>query len=105
MAHERFATPEYAREAGVDLWLLHPTVIVWRWTDPLFLAHARVTRVGHCLDLGDGTVIYAWFPQGVAAARERFPRAKILEMSAVLRRLEEKRLERERVTASPGPGE
>jgi arabinofuranosyltransferase len=80
MAHGKQATPEYARESGVDLWAENPVHLLWRLDDPRFLRrlYASYPRQEERFfaDVGNGQFLLAWFPQGPERARSRFPTLK-----------------------------
>jgi arabinofuranosyltransferase len=77
MAHGKFATLDYARERGVDLWADDPVRLTLAWTSPRLLALMRRAETWHeqsyAADLNDGRVLAAWLPQGLDAARQRMP--------------------------------
>ena len=77
VAHGKYATMDYARERGVDVWSADPVSPV------LPVGHSRLEReirkaVGqggdyYAADLGSGEFLDALFPQGIEKARARFP--------------------------------
>jgi arabinofuranosyltransferase len=76
-AHERRATLEYAREQGVDFWAFDAVHTLFRVGDPM-LDELRRTAAENRLpvwqaDAGDGWILLGLLPQGVDAARARFP--------------------------------
>jgi arabinofuranosyltransferase len=86
VAHGKYATLDYARERGVDVWSADPVSPV------LPIGHSRLERgirkaLGeggdyYAADLGSGDFLFGLFPEGVEHARARFPRL-------VIRRLED----------------
>ena len=90
VAHGKYATLDYARERGVDVWSADPVSPV------LPIGQSRLERgirkaVGegsdyYAADLGSGDFLFALFPQGVEHARARFPRLTIrrLEDSTIV---------------------
>ena len=76
VAHGKYATMDYARERGVDVWSADPVSPV------LPVGHSRLEReirkaVGqggdyYAADLGSGEFLDALFPQGIEKARARF---------------------------------
>ncbi|MGQ0723158.1 MAG: hypothetical protein ACT4PE_16540, partial [Candidatus Eiseniibacteriota bacterium] len=76
-AHERRATLEYAREQGVDLWAFDAVHSLFREGDPLLRELRRTAAEGRLpvwqADMGEGWVLLGVLPQGVDAARTRFP--------------------------------
>lgn len=81
VAHGKYATMDYARERGVDVWSADPVSPV------LPVGHNRLERGirkalaegsdYYAADLGSGLFLYGLFPQGVERARARFPRLSI----------------------------
>ena len=81
VAHGKYATMDYARERGVDVWAVDPVSPV------LPVGHNRLERgIRTALaegsdyfaaDLGSGEFLYALFPEGLDRARARFPRLAI----------------------------
>jgi hypothetical protein len=75
MAHGKYTTPEEAARRGVDLWTIDIVRLLWEADDELFLQYLRQVRnekVGFAC-VGPRYYLMAWFPQGLPAARERFP--------------------------------
>jgi len=74
VAHGKSATIDYAREAGADFWALGVHV-TWHITDRKFASVFPVADAA--ADLGDGFYFLGRFPQGLDAARERFPKLEL----------------------------
>lgn len=76
MAHGKYASRDYARERGVDLWAVDHVHLVWE-RDPRFYQRLirlnRRARERHFAKLRDGRYLLVWLPQGIDAARRRFP--------------------------------
>jgi hypothetical protein len=82
VAHGKYATMEYARERGVDIWSADPVSPV------LPVGNSRLERgIRRALaeggdyysaDLGNGNFLFCLFPQGVVRAQERMPRIRLL---------------------------
>lgn len=81
VAHGKYATMDYARERGVDVWSADPVSPV------MPVGHSRLEReirkaLGqggdyYAADLGSGEFLDALFPQGIEKARERFPNLEL----------------------------
>lgn len=81
VAHGKYATMDYARERGVDVWSADPVSPV------LPVGHSRLERgirkaLGeggdyYAADLGSGQFLDALFPGGIDKARARFPNLTI----------------------------
>jgi arabinofuranosyltransferase len=78
MAHGKYATLEYARERGVDLWSADPISLVCSaGTNRLELAiHEALAGRGnyYAADVGSGDFLFCLLPQGVERASRRMPR-------------------------------
>src|SRR6185503_4102085 len=78
MAHDRHATFEYAREAGVDLWTEHPVHLLARLKDDDLLWTLEASRAAgmpvYFADAGGDELIVAELPQGAESAAARFPK-------------------------------
>jgi aldehyde dehydrogenase (NAD+) len=77
MAHGKYATWDYARARGVDLWAADNVHLLWRRDDPRLLRTLldlyRRQRKHHFAEVGEGQVLVAWLAQGLEDARRRFP--------------------------------
>jgi hypothetical protein len=83
MAHSKSATMAYARDRGVDLWNEDPVHTLCPLTSKLLLTVVTEFKglppedslnVPYVADVGDGVVVLAKLPQGVARTRARIPR-------------------------------
>ena len=78
MAHERHATLEYAAQAGVDLWSVHPFFLVLPLDDDELLWHVETALAEgdepFVAEVGPDEAIVALLPAGPGAAEARFPR-------------------------------
>ena len=76
MAHERYASFDYAAKAGVDLWSVHPYFLILRLDDDAILWHANVAREDgdevFVAELDDATALVTLFPRG-RETLDRFP--------------------------------
>jgi hypothetical protein len=76
MAHDRRATLAYAEERGVDLWSVHPYLLLTQYEgydiDLIRMAELALGRPVHAASLGGGWLVVAVLPQGLKHARERF---------------------------------
>jgi hypothetical protein len=85
MAHDRYATIEYATSAGVDIWPLDDDELIWSPGDFGFLFmidQARRHEADSVLgDVGKGRVLLARLPQGLEKTREKFPRVRFLPVN------------------------
>ncbi len=78
MAHDVFATLDYARDKGVDFWpsdLARMIVPAYSEIWPELLSRFIRNRLpGYAADVGEGYYLVGRLPQGLAAARRRFPK-------------------------------
>ncbi len=78
LAHGKFATIEYARERGVDLWTVDKAYLFGEVTSESVLQSIRYAARDHeddwAADTGDGWMILAQLPGGPERARRRMPR-------------------------------
>jgi len=76
MAHEHYASFDYAARAGVDLWSVHPYFLLLRLDDDAILWHANVAREDgdevFVADVDDETALVTLFPRG-RETLSRFP--------------------------------
>src|SRR5262249_47838470 len=77
MAHDRFATLDYARERGVDLWAEDPVYLAFRLDQVVMLTTTRGRlenkQDAFVADLGDGWFAPVILPCGLEAVERRFP--------------------------------
>ena len=78
IAHDKHATVEYARAAGVDLWSTDPVHLIFPIADERLVFALDESRETHAAvywaDAGDGSVFVVSFPSGESSASARFPR-------------------------------
>lgn len=74
MAHGKSATPDYAREVGVDFWALGVHVC-WNVQDPKFTSVFPGAQ--GVADAGDGYYLLGRLPQGFAETARRFPNLQL----------------------------
>lgn len=80
MAHDKRATYEYARRAGVDFWSFNKAYCLIHVTDPLWVRH--ILRASeqqlevYVADVGDGYYLLGHLPQGAEHAAARFPKLR-----------------------------
>lgn len=78
VAHAKSAPRSYGRESGVDLWSVDPVHLLFDSRDPDFRRWLiRLRRLGspaYYAELADAQFLVAELPQGIDAARRRFPR-------------------------------
>jgi hypothetical protein len=77
MAHGKYASTQYAQQAGVDLWAADNVFLLWSGSNQRFFAmlehYARSGEDMSFAAVGDGKYLLVWLPQGAEAARRRFP--------------------------------
>jgi hypothetical protein len=85
MAHERYASYDYATRAGVELWSVHPYFLLLRLDDDTILWHANVSREDgdevFVADVSEDTALVALLPQGRARAAMRFPNLQLRSLA------------------------
>jgi len=84
MAHGKYATLDYARSRGVDLWAVDPVHFLCPLVSPRLFLNVRAVIEStwtvyspgrtYAADIGDGYLLLGELPQGVEQARTRFPR-------------------------------
>ncbi|HJQ99541.1 MAG TPA: tetratricopeptide repeat protein [Candidatus Polarisedimenticolaceae bacterium] len=84
MAHERYASFDYAARAGVDLWSVHPYFLLLRLDDDAILWHANVAREDgdevFVADVDENTEIVALLPRG-RETLARFPALHLVSLA------------------------
>lgn len=90
MAHTKSATIEYARERGVDLWIVDPVHSLCPLTSMHLLtaisdagkgaAAGDTVQKYYAADIGDGLLLLGRLPQGIARTRARIPRLQFREL-------------------------
>jgi arabinofuranosyltransferase len=82
LAHGKYATPEYAKEIGVDLWAVDNVHPLWRRDHPQFGylidTFHRQRIVAYFAEVGDERYLLTFLPQGLAEAEKRFPELDFL---------------------------
>jgi hypothetical protein len=75
MAHDKMATLDYARQAGVELWAFHAAHVLLDLTQPWALSELIVRgKDVYLADAGDGLHLVVVLPGGLDLARRRMPR-------------------------------
>jgi hypothetical protein len=84
MAHGKYATQDYARARGVDLWAADPVHFLCPLASPRLFLNVRAVIEStwtiyppdrtYAADVGDGYLLMGELPQGIERARARFPR-------------------------------
>lgn len=76
-AHGKYATFEYARERGVDLWSAEPVLLVCPAGTNRLEEAIRAAQAGqsdsYAADLGSGKFLFCRLPQGLEATSRRLP--------------------------------
>jgi len=77
-AHGKYASLGQAQESGVDLWALHPTMLLFEAAEPGFQellasSQAQGQEFG-IAEIEPGLFLVAWLPQGLAETQARWPK-------------------------------
>jgi hypothetical protein len=81
VGHGKYATMEYARDRGVDLWSEDPVSLVTPAGSNRLEEAIRRAQEGssdsYAADVGSGDFLFAVLPQGIEASRQRMPRLEL----------------------------
>ena len=84
LAHDKHATPEYAREAGADFWAFDEVHSLWALSDELLPRYLALARAGAAdfwvADVGGGEILFGSLLQGPDEAARRFPRLHFVNL-------------------------
>ncbi|UCG32474.1 MAG: hypothetical protein JSU68_12505 [Phycisphaerales bacterium] len=111
MAHDKRATYDYARQAGVDFWSFDKAHSLIHVTDPLWVRHIlRVTEQRldvYVADVGDGYYLLGHLPQGAEHAAARFPKLdfRLLRDQAVAWSIIQRAIDALRAKLAGNPGD
>ncbi|NNE44605.1 MAG: hypothetical protein HKN12_10375 [Gemmatimonadetes bacterium] len=84
MAHERRASWDYARDAGVDFWALDSVHSLFRVTDPALPDLLDIVEENslpvYAAEAGEDWILIGLLPQGEVRGRARFPRLTFVSL-------------------------